>query len=96
MPRRDFRHARGRGLVLSVRDDGPGIADEDAARVTEQFYRAAKASAVPGEGLGLSMVAAIAHAHGATLELVAAQPGLRVSLIIPEHHATGAEQRGTI
>ncbi|MFC6620875.1 sensor histidine kinase [Novosphingobium panipatense] len=84
------------GLVLSVRDDGPGIADEDAARVTEQFYRAAKASAVPGEGLGLSMVAAIAHAHGATLELVAAQPGLRVSLIIPEHHATGAEQRGTI
>ncbi|MEE4451370.1 HAMP domain-containing sensor histidine kinase [Novosphingobium resinovorum] len=71
-------------LELAVRDDGPGIDLEDAGRVTEQFYRGRDSGAVPGDGLGLSMVAAIAHAHGATLELAPASPGLRVALTIPD------------
>ncbi|MFC0205254.1 sensor histidine kinase [Novosphingobium soli] len=72
------------GLRLSVCDDGPGLAPGEAARVTEQFYRGDASRAVPGDGLGLSMVDAIAHAHGATLEIVQDDPGLRVSLEFPE------------
>ncbi|WP_232491536.1 sensor histidine kinase [Novosphingobium kaempferiae] len=71
-------------LELSVRDDGPGLDEDEAARVTEQFYRGTNSAAVPGDGLGLSMVAAIAQAHGAELLLAPAFPGLRVSLVIPE------------
>lgn len=76
---------RAGGLDLSVRDDGPGLAVDEARRVTEQFYRGRDSGGVPGDGLGLSMVAAIAHAHGAALEFADAKPGLRVSLVIPEH-----------
>jgi signal transduction histidine kinase len=76
---------RPEGLDLSVRDDGPGLAADEAARITEQFYRGRDSGGVPGDGLGLSMVAAIAQAHGAALEFADAQPGLRVSLVIPEH-----------
>ncbi|WP_159976961.1 MULTISPECIES: HAMP domain-containing sensor histidine kinase [unclassified Novosphingobium] len=71
------------GLHLSVLDDGPGLDAGDAERVTQQFYRGRSSARLPGDGLGLSMVAAIAHAHGATLEFEAAKPGLRVSLVFP-------------
>ncbi|WP_170065905.1 sensor histidine kinase [Novosphingobium guangzhouense] len=76
---------RAAGLDLSVRDDGPGIASDETAQVTEQFYRGKGSDGVPGDGLGLSMVAAIAHAHGASLQFSDARPGLRVTLAIPEH-----------
>lgn len=76
---------RGRGgLHLTVADDGPGLSAEERERVTEQFYRGAAATGLPGDGLGLSMVVAIAHAHGAALEFSDAGPGLRVSLVFPE------------
>ncbi|KMS55496.1 hypothetical protein V474_18875 [Novosphingobium barchaimii LL02] len=71
------------GLHLSVQDDGPGLDAGDAQRVTQQFYRGRSSARVPGDGLGLSMVAAIAHAHGAALEFTASGPGLRVSLVFP-------------
>lgn len=71
------------GLHLSVQDDGPGLDPGDGERVTQQFYRGRSSACLPGDGLGLSMVAAIAHAHGAALEFVASEPGLRVSLVFP-------------
>lgn len=71
------------GLLVSVSDDGPGLAPDDTERVTEQFYRGQKSAALPGDGLGLSMVAAIAQAHGASLDFSPAGPGLRVSLLFP-------------
>lgn len=73
------------GLELSICDDGPGIDPDEAWRLTEQFYRGHASAAVPGDGLGLSMVAAIAQAHGAKLAFFDAGPGLCVSLHIPEH-----------
>ncbi len=74
----------GAGLCLSVTDDGPGLDEEERERVTEQFYRGRASGKCPGDGLGLSMVAAIAHAHGAALEFADAAPGLRVQLVFPE------------
>lgn len=52
---------------LTVRDHGPGIAEEDLPHVFDRFYRAERARALPGSGLGLAMARQIAHAHGAEL-----------------------------
>ncbi|WP_307840595.1 HAMP domain-containing sensor histidine kinase [Streptomyces sp. G44] len=52
---------------LTVRDHGPGIAEEDLPYVFDRFYRAERARALPGSGLGLAMARQIAHAHGAEL-----------------------------
>ena len=57
------------GAVLSVADDGPGVAPENRERVFERFVRLEQSRSTPGSGLGLSLVSAIARAHGATLEL---------------------------
>ncbi|WP_218023242.1 sensor histidine kinase [Nocardia altamirensis] len=58
-------------VVLDVRDEGPGIAAEDAERIFDRFYRAAESrSSTAGSGLGLAIVAAIVGAHGARIQLL--------------------------
>lgn len=57
------------GAVLTVRDNGPGIAEADRAMVTNRFTRLDNARTRPGAGLGLAMVAAVAQIHGGTLDL---------------------------
>jgi two-component system, OmpR family, sensor histidine kinase MprB len=52
---------------LTVRDHGPGIADEDAPHVFERFYRATSARGMPGSGLGLAIVHQVAEAHGGSI-----------------------------
>ena len=58
-----------RGVELSVADSGPGIAPDDRSRVTERFVRLEASRNSPGTGLGLSLVAAVAHFHHAELML---------------------------
>jgi two-component system sensor histidine kinase MprB len=50
--------------VVTVRDHGPGIEDEDLPFVFDRFYRAASARGMPGSGLGLAIVRQVAEAHG--------------------------------
>jgi two-component system sensor histidine kinase MprB len=52
---------------LTVRDHGPGIADEDLPYVFDRFYRASSARGQPGSGLGLAIVKQVAEAHGGTI-----------------------------
>lgn len=52
---------------LTVRDHGPGIAEDDLTHVFDRFYRAAAARALPGSGLGLSIVRQVVEAHGGTV-----------------------------
>lgn len=54
--------------VLSVADDGPGIAPEERERIFERFYRILGNEAT-GSGLGLSIVRQIVELHSATLEV---------------------------
>jgi two-component system OmpR family sensor kinase len=58
--------ADGGHAVLSVADDGPGIAPADRARVFERFWRADAARDTDGSGLGLAIVREIAAAQGGT------------------------------
>ncbi|MFA6117569.1 MAG: HAMP domain-containing sensor histidine kinase [Sphingomonas sp.] len=71
------------GLSLDVRDDGQGIPGDEREAVLRRFHRGAKAAGYPGTGLGLSLVAAILHLHGFTLELLDGDPGLIARLRIP-------------
>lgn len=52
--------------VLRVADTGPGMTAAQAAQVFDRFYRASSARTGTGAGLGLSIVAALAQAHGGT------------------------------
>ena len=70
---------------IEVEDAGPGMAPEEAERVFERFYRAdpSRARASGGVGLGLSIVAAVAEAHGGEVS-ARSEPGrgstFRISL----------------
>jgi two-component system sensor histidine kinase MprB len=60
---------------LTVRDRGPGIAPDDLPQVFDRFYRAPAARAVPGSGLGLSIVRQVVERHGGSVEAGAAPDG---------------------
>lgn len=69
------------GVHLVIEDRGPGIPPKERSKVTERFYRLD--SEVPGSGLGLSIVTAIAYLHRGNLHLEDAEPGLRAHLVLP-------------
>ena len=72
------------GVELSVADSGPGIPQADRPRVTERFVRLEASRNSPGTGLGLSLVAAVAHFHNAELVLEDNTPsGLMAVLRFP-------------
>lgn len=53
--------------TVTVADRGPGIPDDDLAHVFDRFHRAVSSRTLPGSGLGLSIVAEFAAAHGGTV-----------------------------
>ena len=61
--------------VLSVTDNGVGIAPEDISRIFDRFYRADKSRAGNNAGLGLSISKAIIEAHGGSIEVVSPETG---------------------
>lgn len=69
--------AAGGAVVLSVEDDGDGIAETDRERVFERFVRldAARDRAQGGAGLGLAISRELAQLHGGSLDAVAPQSG---------------------
>lgn len=80
----DISAARSDGrATVTVRDNGPGIAPEDRKRVLERFARLEDSRSQPGNGLGLSLVRAVAQLHGGMLEFEDNEPGLKASLVLP-------------
>ena len=69
-----------RAIVVAVIDNGPGIPLADRGRVFQRFYRLESSRSTAGNGLGLSLVEAIAALHGVSIELSDNRPGLRVTL----------------
>ncbi|MCM5555476.1 ATP-binding protein [Pleomorphomonas sp. NRK KF1] len=74
----------GGDLCLIVTDDGPGIAEGDRQKALSRFGRLDAARSRQGSGLGLSLVAAVAHLHGGSVTLGDAEPGLKASLRLPK------------
>jgi signal transduction histidine kinase len=66
--------------VISIADDGPGIPADQYEHVFKRFYRLEASRYTPGNGLGLSLVAAVARLHGARIELLDNAPGLKFRL----------------
>jgi two-component system, OmpR family, sensor histidine kinase QseC len=77
--RGDLRHP-----MLEVRDDGPGVAEEERHAIFSRFYRATGTQA-QGSGIGLSLVAGIAALHEAIIETQTGEDGrgLRIRIIFP-------------
>jgi two-component system, OmpR family, sensor histidine kinase TctE len=79
--------ASGRGALLQVEDNGPGIPEAERELVFQPFYRAL-GTEVDGSGLGLAIVREVAERHGGSVTVEAAQPhatspGTRVTLRLP-------------
>ena len=74
---------RSDGCILSIADRGPGIPIEEREHVLRRFYRLESSRNSPGNGLGLSLVAAVASLHSARIKMADNSPGLRIELHFP-------------
>lgn len=63
------------GVEVAVKDTGPGIAPEEQPRIWERLYRGDRSRSQRGLGIGLSLVRAIAHAHGGRVAVDSASGG---------------------
>ncbi|HEY5797091.1 MAG TPA: ATP-binding protein, partial [Bosea sp. (in: a-proteobacteria)] len=70
-------------VLLSVADHGPGIPEEDRARVLDRFVRLDASRSKPGFGLGLSLASGVVRLHGGQMRLEDNEPGLRVVIALP-------------
>jgi signal transduction histidine kinase len=78
-------------VQLVVRDFGPGMEESQLQHASEAFYRAdtARLRSTGGVGLGLYLCKLVAEAHGGTLTLRNAHPGLEITAALPLPHTDG-------
>ncbi|AXK36213.1 sensor histidine kinase [Streptomyces armeniacus] len=76
--------AGGDEATVEVADGGPGLDEEELARVGDRFWRSSRHQNVSGSGLGLSITRALLSAGGARVGFAPNEPhGLRVTLTLP-------------
>jgi two-component system sensor histidine kinase MprB len=72
------------GGVLTVDDQGTGVAEADRPHIFERFFRSEESRAMPGSGLGLAIVRQVVDRHGGRVEVSEAPGGgARFSLWVP-------------
>jgi signal transduction histidine kinase len=71
------------GPRIRIIDSGPGIPEQSREQVFKRFFRLEDSRHTPGNGLGLSLVEAVARLHKADIHL-GGEPGLDVSLAFPK------------
>ncbi|MGW0625853.1 sensor histidine kinase [Streptomyces sp. NPDC002758] len=79
---------RADGVVrLCVADEGPGLAEDDASRIFDRFFRAGGGA---GSGLGMAIVQGVVHSHGGEVAVrTAPGEGLAVTVTLPERVPVG-------
>jgi signal transduction histidine kinase len=70
-------------VLLEIADHGPGVPPNHRERVFDRFYRLENSRSTPGNGLGLSLVRAVAKLHGGDIRLEDNGPGLKAVLLLP-------------
>jgi signal transduction histidine kinase len=70
----------GSHIAVEIADNGPGIPKDLKDKVFQRFYRLEQSRSSPGNGLGLSLVAAVVEQHNAEVKLCDNNPGLMVRL----------------
>lgn len=72
-------------VLLDIDDRGPGISKSDRERVFEAFYRSpsARADGMPGQGIGLALVAEVARIHGGNAAFVDSSHGAKLRVELP-------------
>ncbi len=70
-------------LRISFADQGSGVSEEEKGKIFTRFYRAEQSRNSAGNGLGLTLVAAIIDLHAGHIELQDAKPGLIVNILLP-------------
>ncbi len=85
-----LRRTSQREIEFSITDTGPGVPEKDRGRIAERFVRLENSRSLPGVGLGLAMVDAVAVAHKGRLVIDEGPgvfgdfgPGLRTALVLP-------------
>ncbi len=76
---------KGDTVDIVVADRGPGVPQIDQERVLQRFVRLQPSRSIPGSGLGLSLVAAVARLHGGSISLEDNQPGLKVRISLKKN-----------
>ncbi|MFD9095070.1 ATP-binding protein [Streptomyces collinus] len=76
----------GSATTVVVTDTGPGLTDDELARVGDRFWRSGRHQNVKGSGLGLSITRALLAAGGGSITYAHHEPsGLRVTVSVPRH-----------
>ena len=70
-------------LKIAIADSGIGVDSSEMSKLFRRFYRVEQSRNMPGNGLGLSLVAAVVDYHKGEIQLLDNQPGLRVVLAFP-------------
>ena len=82
--------------VLTVDDQGSGIAESDRPHIFDRFYRSEESRAMPGSGLGLAIVRQVIDRHGGRIEVSQAPSGgARFAVWLPGVGASSSESPGT-
>ena len=69
---------------VSFADSGPGIPEQERNKALQRFYRLEQSRGTPGNGLGLSLVAAVAKLHDIKLKVEDNAPGLKFVLVFTQ------------
>jgi signal transduction histidine kinase len=81
---------------LTIKDNGPGVSASEREQLLRRFFRAEASRTTPGNGLGLTLVAATTTAHGGTVTIEDAQPGLSVTITLPCLENLDVKQVGAV
>ncbi|MFD3503555.1 sensor histidine kinase [Streptomyces sp. NPDC058678] len=85
----------GARAILTVTDDGPGLATEELALATTRFWRSGRQNGTAGTGLGLAIAEQLLAGRGGRLELGAGRPrGLRARVVVPGGRAAADGSSG--
>jgi two-component system sensor histidine kinase KdpD len=80
-------HVVGEQLHIDVSDRGPGIPEDERARIFDMFYSVARGDRAPqGTGLGLAICRGMIGAHGGNVEALPGEAGgttIRIALPLP-------------